>query len=511
MRETGRFETLSDQLAGFRDIESLTPLLERAFAAIELEMDRDWPAGGLTQRALALLAASRAGLTEVELRELLGDESGRLPDRVWSPLHLLLEPYLVRIGGTLRFSGEPVRVAVERRFPDLKATLVATRRILIDYHLRNPATPRALEELPWLLAALEQWDALASLIGKPEVLIALVADRPFDAVSLWTALVTQSQHRSEEIFAAVFAAPGDDAPLTLAVARLLGDIGSAAAALRLLEALDGEKDREAAASAIQSQISILLEMRRFAEAAPLAERQVALCESASLRGNLGAALDNLALVRIEQGRAEEALALQTQAEELHREQGHDRALAVSFGIGATALLRCGRIAEALDRWKAQETQSRLVGDLRCMAASLGNQAALVAAEGETERAERLAMDQERLCRQINDRYGLQIALATRASLLAAQDRFDEALDALTERCAVAKALGDGPGEVAGLLQRADLFLQLDDPRSAATLLVRGEALLGDRAECPSEIIAQLVRLQQILGAHGMIAARPEPA
>jgi tetratricopeptide (TPR) repeat protein len=508
MRETGRFETLSEQLAEFREVEGLTSLLERAFASIEEGMDRDWPPGGLVGRALALLAASRAGLAEVELRELLGDRIGRLPDRIWSPLHLMLEPYLVRVGGTLRFSGQNVRAAAERRFADLTATLSVTRRTLVLYYLRDPASPRALEELPWLLAALGEWDALADLIGRRDVLIALVADRPFDATSLWTALATQSRHRPEQVYAAVFAAPVNDPALALAVARLMGDIGEVEAALRVLEALAGPKEGEAAATAIQSQISVLLELRRFADAAPLAERQVALCKVGGLRRNLGAALDNLALVRIEQGRVHEALALQSSAEALHRKYGRDRALAVSLGIGATALLRCGREAEALERWRAQETQSRLVGDLRCLAASLGNQAVLLAGKGQVDPADRLSLDQERLCRQINDRYGLQTALATRANILAAHDRFDEALDALSERYALAEGIGDAAGEAAALLQRAEVFLRMRDPRSATTLLARVEAKLSDH-EWPADIRAQFTGLRENLRAHGRTASDPD--
>lgn len=506
MRETGRFETLSDQLSGFRDVASLAPLLERMLASIEEEMDHEWPPGGLVRRALALLAASRAGLTEVEMRELLGNATGRLPDRIWSPLHLMLEPYLMRVGGTLRFSGQNVRAAVERRFTDLEATLSAARRALVLYHVRDPVGPRALEELPWLLAALREWDALARLIGRRDVLLALVADRPFDAASLWTALATQSEHRPEQLYAALFSAPADDPALALAVARLMGDIGEAGAALHLLEALARREGGEMAATAVQSQISVLLEARRFVAAAPLAERQVALCERESLRRHLGAALDNLALVRIEQGQAEEALALQARAESLHREHGRDRAIAVSLGIGATALLRCGREAEALERWRAQETQSRLVGDLRCLAASLGSQAVLLTAKGELEAADRLNLDQERLCRQINDPYGTQIALAIRANVLTARDRFDEALEAVTRRCALARDIGDEVGEAASLLQRTEVFLRMRDARSAATLFAQAEAKLGGTHEWPADVLAQSRRLRDVLRAHGMVEA-----
>ena len=434
-----------------------------------------------------------------------GVPTRRLPDRIWSPLHLLLEPYLVRVGGTLRFSGQSVRAAAERRFTDLPATLADTRRTLVLYYLRDPAAPRALEELPWLLATLGEWDALADLIGRREVVIALVADRPFDAASLWTALATQSRHRPEQVYAALFAAPADDPELALAVARLMGDIGEAAAALRLLGALGGLQGSETAVAAIQSRISVLLELRRFADAAPLAERQVALCEADGLRRNLGAALDNLALVRIEQGRMDNALLLQSRAEALHREYDGDRALAVSLGIGASALFRAGREGEALARWRLQETQARLVGDLRCLAASLGNQAVLLAAKGEADAADRLSLDQERLCRQINDRYGLQIALATRAMVLAGRDQFDQALEALAERSLVAEALGDEAGSIGALLQRAEVFLRMRDPRSAATLFTRAVEKPGERGEWPAEIRAQFTRLEEDLRARGMIA------
>jgi tetratricopeptide (TPR) repeat protein len=486
LRETGVFETLTEQVESFSATIDLPAMFDRALLQIQRVIDAETP--GLAGSALALIASARRGLAEPELLELLGDATGKLPDRYWAPLHLLLEPYLLRVEGVIGFANRQARLAAERCFLPDAGTRTAVRRRLIDYFAARASTERGIEELPWLLASLEDWDALAAWLARPDLLAMALVRRPFDVASFWMLLLARSAHRPEAAYADLIAAPARDRSLAAAVAQLLGDIGLVGPALDMAERLAADSpDVASLVRSLGARIAILLELHRFTEAEPMLTRQIALCEQLAQPRDLALALDNLALARLEQGRAEEALTLQARAEPIHREMGNDRALAVSFGVRATALFRLGQSEAAVAQWRRQETQARLVGDPRCLAASLGNQARVLALGHQFEAADPLSLEQERLCRRINDRFGLQLALSNRALVYCGLDRFDEALAALDERMAIADQLGDVSGRISALVQRAMVFHQLQDDRSAATLLARArEAASGRERTLPFE-------------------------
>jgi tetratricopeptide (TPR) repeat protein len=486
LRETGVHETLTDQLSAYRAVEDIPAMLDQALASIEALIDADKP--GLVGQFVSLLGGARRGLTETEARELLGDETGRLPDRTWSPMRLALEPYFMRVEGILRFANRQVQLAAERRWLTEAAHRAAARRRLVAYFAADPTSPRGLEELPWLLATLENWDGLIELLARRNVLLMIQERRPFDLASFWVLIMANTAYRPEAVWRAVIEAPERDVTLAIAVATLLGDLGRIAPALSIAERLSTLRDESAVlVTVLGARIAILIESRRFDEAEPLLHRQIAICEKAGRLRERALALDNLALARLERGDVKDALTLQEQAEASHRQFSNDRALAVSFGIRATALFREGRQVEALAQWRRQETQARLVGDLRCLAASLGNQARLLLADGQYDAADRLCLDQERLSRQINDHVTLQLALSNRARVLSELDRFDEALALLAEREAIAERMDDCVGSVTAVLERALVFRRLGDERSTSTLFQRARRKVsGCEAELPFE-------------------------
>lgn len=113
MRLFGEFEQVSQRLEGYltaRNVPQLfTQILER------LEKDYRKPAG-IVADALSLLWAAPRGLTEGELRQLLGSRERPLPAARWSPLFLALQESLVSRNGYLGFFHNYLRQAVQKRY-----------------------------------------------------------------------------------------------------------------------------------------------------------------------------------------------------------------------------------------------------------------------------------------------------------------------------------------------------------------------------------------------------------
>ncbi|MCJ7754546.1 MAG: DUF4062 domain-containing protein, partial [Thermoanaerobaculales bacterium] len=114
LRVFGVHELLDAQIDHYLAATTPDDLFEKILQRYEQDYDRDRP--GLVEDAMSLIWASRRGLTDSELMELLGADGRPLPHAFWSPLYLAAEQSLMDRAGLIGFSHDFLRQAVHDRY-----------------------------------------------------------------------------------------------------------------------------------------------------------------------------------------------------------------------------------------------------------------------------------------------------------------------------------------------------------------------------------------------------------
>ena len=152
LRQHGDHFTLPQLLGSLLAPADLAGLVEVVIDRYQRDYELDWP--GLVGAVLGPLAASRTGLTEAELLDLLGDGARR----PLSQLQLAAGSLIGDFGGRLRLSFDQVRGGGAAALPGRRPGV--HRRIA---RCSPPIRTRshALEELPWQLLAAGDAEQLA--------------------------------------------------------------------------------------------------------------------------------------------------------------------------------------------------------------------------------------------------------------------------------------------------------------------------------------------------------------
>lgn len=169
LRVYGDHETLENKINDYLKAETIDDLYEKVLERYEEDYERDRK--GLVRDAMSLIWASRSGLSEAELLELLGKDKESMPRAYWSPLYLALEESLVSRSGLLTFFHDYLRKAVEDRYfydPKNKCLNAEKKRQehlrLAGYFENKPLDARKADELPWQLKEAQAWERLKNCI-----------------------------------------------------------------------------------------------------------------------------------------------------------------------------------------------------------------------------------------------------------------------------------------------------------------------------------------------------------
>lgn len=469
LRIHGDHDTLIRRITELLAAEDMPTLYGLIFSRWEQDYERERP--GLVRDTLNLLWASRNGLSETELLDLLGDGE-RLPHARWSPLHLAAKTLLVNHDGYLNFAHRFVRIAVEDRYlPDDDARTQAHLRLAAYFErpVNEPDLildmPRELRELPWQLMAARAWPKLYDLLATPAALEYLRLT-PEDVLRYWAAVQRNSPLRLRDAYAPMQNAPKDYSTFVLQfVADLLRRTGHVQDSLGLL--------KKTAAAAEEQNITVLFADRRSVNVNMLLSQATALMQ-----------IDEL----------DQAASLAAEAESLSREIDYRRGLARALELRAAIALKHNTFAPTHDDFDepraALEEAERIwrdLSDFNGLQVVLGNRALILERVGDLDGALALHQEEERLCRGLANQDQLRACLINQSNLHRQRKEFGTAWELAAQAEQIARDLGRNDAlQRAVRLQGAILWDEIDGSQKGG---VRGQVLadpemvrklLGDR-------------------------------
>ncbi|TWU00856.1 tetratricopeptide repeat protein [Stieleria varia] len=221
LRVFGVHELIDERLDYYLQAVDTSSLYELAITQWEEDYSIDRP--GLVRDTLCLLAVSRHGLHETELRDVLGGEIGEehedygrvqmlkclskisadsslmtmagtsalfspLPQAQWSPLLMRAEHAISRRGGLLRLENDEIIKAIERMFLSDVAVEQAARLQLVNYFKFLAMGARRSEELPWQLLQAERWSELRESLAGLGMFTHMFAYEPEELKGYWEAI-----------------------------------------------------------------------------------------------------------------------------------------------------------------------------------------------------------------------------------------------------------------------------------------------------------------------------------
>lgn len=485
LRVVGEHDRLDECIMHYLQAQTTAALYDRVLERYE----RDYGHGtALVSNALCLLWASRGGLTEAELLQLLGSKGRPLPSALWSPLALAADSSLMYRGGMLGLFHEHVRTAIAERYDlardhgrswhlrladyfdavggveegatrwrarlkDKSPREVQEMRILTRELAESLVSMRRVTELPWQLARAREWPRLHALLEDPDFLGAAWKANPSAVLRFWAELESTAGYNVAAAYDFVVDSPGSCSWWGLrAVLRLLEVRQSAQSRmLRVLcieliatswnetfaEAL--KADAELAAWVFDlwsSEIVARLETsnvdRSFTQLKELAQMSSAL----GLRATLVEQFIRLGQIRAAMNQREGAATWFERARQTATEADDDRLLEAVLSARSEILAIDGDIDTALALMDERQRICRRLGQWPRLADALNSEAAIRLGRGELEKAMRLLREAEAISREHGLAVELAHALANQAIAFKQRALFAKARERLAEAEAI---------------------------------------------------------------------------
>ncbi|MGR3177956.1 MAG: tetratricopeptide repeat protein [Candidatus Anammoxibacter sp.] len=340
LRIFGVHEELEDRIDHYLKAETVKNLFEKVLERYEEDYERDRP--GLTRDVMSLIWASRRGLSETELLELLGSAGKPLPQAFWSPLYLAAEESLVSRSGLLNFFHDFLRNAVESKYQQDQNAKRKTHLYLADYFEKRELDDRKVNELPWQLAQAEEWGRLKDCVAEPEMFLKLSTDEKkyeltgywrdigdrFDMVETYNAAIAEHE-RSNPADEKLVYLLNQVAEFLYLNARHKGAELLYRRALKIDEA-SYDPDHPHVAMGLNNLALLLMDTNRYSEAEPLCRRALKIweasfgpCHPLVANGELNLqTMFRLSGQKVDINKVKEATRILEEAKDQRAEKGH---------------------------------------------------------------------------------------------------------------------------------------------------------------------------------------------
>jgi hypothetical protein len=171
------------------ELPTLDDLFEHVLQRIEADHGRK-----LVRDALCAIWASRAGLSEPELLEILAPHSvttgkakkaNKLPPAQWAPVRNALDEMLLESGGRIIFAHDYVKAAVKDRYLPRESLQRNAHKKLAEHFAKRMGDGRVAEELPWQLNAAGAYQSLRRCLQGAGVFLHMWNRFPIELLSYW--------------------------------------------------------------------------------------------------------------------------------------------------------------------------------------------------------------------------------------------------------------------------------------------------------------------------------------
>ncbi|MFQ5644525.1 MAG: tetratricopeptide repeat protein, partial [Thiogranum sp.] len=476
LRLFGRHEELNQKIRYYLEAKEIHSLYEKILHRYETDYEHDRP--GLVRDTMTYLWASRRGLSEAELLDLLGSDNEPLPHACWSPLFLAAEQALVRCSGLLNFAHGYLRQAVQSRYVYSEVQQQAAHTRLADYFEQEALNPRSVDELPWQLAQSRNWKRLHDRLADLPFIMAALDTHQFEVRGFWVEVETRASLSMVIAYRKVLYHPKEHIKYLWNIANLFDDMGHSREAFILQNHLFNHYrklgDNTKLSDSLGRLARIYSRIGETDKAMAAYHEQERLYRKSGDGYGLLQSYGNRAVLLQQKGSLEEAMSIHKESEKLYRELDDKDGLSKCLNNQGLILRNYGDLGRALKLFLEAEQLCRDLGDKEGLGRSLGNQGLIFNAMGEIDKAMGRYKMQEELCRKLGDKIQLAISLGNQAIIHEKKGELDLAMVLYQEQFTLCGESGDINGLCLSLANRALLlFLKLNKPDEALPLAQEG--------------------------------------
>ena len=438
----GIHERLDERISHYLEAKDTGELYEKVLGRLEEDYEKDRPS--LAGEVFSLIWASRMGLSERELLELLN-----VPRAVWSPLYLAIKDSLTSRSGLLGFFHNYLKEAVGKRYLSAERDRIEAHLCLADYFENLEAKERKVEEFPWHLYQAGDSRRLEGALSDLDLSEAIWEKSKFDLLAFW-AFLEESEGIDKELTYKMAVQETERYPEHLFwLSELFYRTGSLDASLKIWQAQAGlyrkSGDRSSLGESLGGQALILYTKGNLDQAMELHKEQERICRELGNKDGLSISLGNQANIHHTKGNLDQAMELHEEQERICRELGNKDGLSISLGNQALIHQDWGNLDQAMELHKEEEQICRELGNKDGLQASLGNQALIHQDWGNLDQAMELHKEQERICRELGNKDSLSASLGGQALILHTKGNLEQAMELHKEEERICRELGNKNG------------------------------------------------------------------
>ncbi|MBN1364743.1 MAG: tetratricopeptide repeat protein [Syntrophaceae bacterium] len=492
LRVCGLHEELDEQIKYYLETENAEELYTKVLARLEESYENERL--GLVSETMELIWASRRGLSEREILELL-----EVPRALWSPLYLAIKDSLVVRSGLLGFYHNYLHKAVEQKYLTSESKRIERHLSLAGYFEKSEASKRKAEEFCWQLWKAGAGDKLAGALSDLSLSKAVWNNDQYDLFTYW-AFLEGVGFKKDNAYGKVAQDPLNYKAHLSWLSELFYRAGNLDDSLKIREAqakIFQKLGKEGnLAATLRKQAMIHRVRGNLDEAMRLLNEGEKICRELGNKNGIQESLGIQAMIHRTRGNLDEAMILLKEKEKICRELGNKNGIQASLGNQAMIYRTHGNLDEAMILLKEKEKICRELGNKNGLSISLRNQAMIHRTRGNLDEAMILHKDEEKICMELGNKNGIQESLGNQAMIHRTRGNLDEAMILLKEKEKICRELGNKNGIQASLGNQAMIHKTHGNLDEAMILLKEKEKICRE--------LGNKNGIQESLGLQAMI-------